>query len=179
MKKVILTIAAIALLAVPASANVLSLWADEAMTSCQVETQAPYTPFNLFVFLEPGVEGAFAVEYKLEILPGHFSNAQVINPVVAGATIGVWIGSPGISVPFLSCQADLLWIINLTVMAPDTEPGHYMLMANESSGFMQVAICPDPRPLVEATAYNYFGFNDGCVVGTEESSWGAIKSLMD
>jgi hypothetical protein len=179
MKKIILTIAAIALFAVPASANVLSLWADEAMTSCEVTTMAPYTPFNVFVFLEPGVEGAFAVEYMLVVLPGHFSTAQAISPVVSAATIGVWIGSPGISAPFVSCQADLLWVVNLTMMAPDIAPGHYMIVANESAGAMQVAICADPRPLLEATAYNYLGFNDGCVVGTEESSWGAIKNLMD
>ncbi len=179
MKKVILTIAAIALFAVPASANVLSLWADDAMTSCEVTTAAGYQPFNVFVFLEPGVEGAFAVEYKLEILPGHFSTVQTPNPVVSGATIGVWFGSPGISAPFTSCQADLFWVVNLTMMAPDVAPGHYMLTANESSGAMQVAICADPRPLIEATAYNHFGFNDGCVVGTEESSWGAIKNLME
>jgi len=115
----------------------------------------------------------------MEILPGHFSSAQAINPVVAGATIGVWFGSPGISAPFISCQVAPLWVINLTMMAPNTDPGHYTLMANESSGAMQVAICPDPRPLADAIALNQFGFNADCVVGTEESSWGAIKSLMD
>ncbi len=179
MKKVILTIAAIALFAVPASAHVLSLWADEGMTSCQVEMPGIYTPFNVFVFLEPGTDGAFAVEYKLQILPGHFSNGQVINPNVAAATIGVWIGSPGISAPFTSCQSELLWVVNLTMMAPNTDPGHYMFALNEDSSFMGVAICAGARPLQPATAYNHFGYNDGCVVGTEESSWGAIKNLMD
>ncbi len=180
MKKVLLTIAVIALFAVSASATpVLSLWADDAMTSIDVMTGAPYQPFNVYVFLEPGVDGAFAVEYKLEILPGHFSSAQAINPVVSAATIGVWFGSPGISAPFTSCQTELFWVVNLTMMAPDTAPGYYTLELNDNSQFMGVAICPGDRPMVDATAHDDFGFNTDGIVGTEESSWGAIKSMMD
>ena len=107
MKKILLTIAAIALLAAPASANVLSIWADEAMSDCDVTTDGPYQAFNLYVFLEPGVDGAFAVEYKLTTPPGHFATVQEPNPVVSEATIGVWFGPPGISAPFTTCQTEL------------------------------------------------------------------------
>jgi hypothetical protein len=179
MKKAIIIVLAMFVISAPAAAQQLSLWADEGQSQCMVSTVAPYTPFNVYVFLEPGVEGAFAVEYKLEILPGHFSTAQAISPAVSAATIGAWFGSPGISAPFVSCQVAPLWVVNLTMMAPDTAPGHYRIVENESAGAMQIAICADPRPLLEATAVNQFGFNADCVVGTEESSWGAIKSLMD
>ncbi len=179
MKKAIIIVLAMFVISAPAAAQQLSLWADEAQTQCMVTTAAGYQPFNLFVFLEPGVEGAFAVEYKMEILPGHFSTVQTPNPVVSGATIGVWFNSPGISAPFISCQVAPFWVVNLTMMAPDVTPGHYNLTLNDDSNFMGVAICPDPRPLADAIALNQFGFNADCVVGTEESSWGAIKSLMD
>ena len=179
MKKVLLTIAAIALFAAPASAQVLSLWADEGMTACDITTMAPYQMFNLYVFLEPGADGAFAVEYKLTTPAGHFSPSSVINPVVSAATIGTWINGAGISAPFTSCQADVFWVINLSMMGPDTNPGFYVLGPNDTTGFMGVAICPGTRPMVDGSAYNNFGFNDGCVVGTEETSWGAIKNLMD
>ncbi len=178
MKKAIIIVLAMFVISAPAAAQQLSLWADEAQTQCSVQGM-PYTPFNVYVFLEPGVEGAFAVEYKMEILPGHFSVGQVINPVVAAATIGVWTGSPGISAPFVSCQASSFWVVNLSMMSPNVDPGHYNLTLNQDSGFMGVAICAGARPLVDAIALNQFGFNADCVVGTEESSWGAIKSLMD
>ncbi len=58
MKKVILAIAAIALLAAPASAQVLSLWGEEAMSTCSATTDGPYQAINLYVFLDPGPEGA-------------------------------------------------------------------------------------------------------------------------
>jgi hypothetical protein len=180
MKKALLIALALFVVSVPASAQQLSLWSDEAMTSCSVTTAGPYTPFPIYVFLEPGPEGAFAVEYKLTTPAGHFSPAgNVINPVVSGATIGVWYGAPGISAPFTSCQVSLFWVIMLNMMAPNTTPGHYAFALNDDSNFMGVAICPDPRPLADAIAINEFGFNADCVVGTEESSWGAIKNMME
>ncbi len=181
MKKILLTIAAIALFAAPVSAaSVLSLWADEGMSACEVYTAAPYQAFNVFVFLEPGMDGAFAVEYMLAAPAGHFAPSMVINPVVSAATIGVWFGEPGISAPFTTCQSELFWVVNLNMMAPNVDPGFYTLELNVNSEFMGVATCEEPmRPMVSGSAYNHFGFNDGCVVGTEESSWGAIKSMMD
>jgi hypothetical protein len=179
MKRVLLLAAAFALLAAPVSAQQLSLWADEGMTSCQVTTAAPYSPFHVFVYLEPGVDGAFAVEYKLTTPAGHFSpGGNVIAPFVSGATIGVWYGAPGISAPFTACQVGLVWVIDMNMMAPNTTPGYYAFELNDSSEFMGVAICPGTRPLLDATALNQFGFNADCVIGTEESSWGAIKSMF-
>jgi hypothetical protein len=158
---------------------VLSIWADDAMTSCEVATQGPYQAFSLYVFLEPGADGAFAVEYKLAYPAGHIASVTTPAPFVAAATIGSWLGSPGISAPFTACQTDMVWVVSFTLLSPDTNPGFYMIEPNETTGVLGVAICPGDRPIVDATVYNYFGFNDGCVVGTEESSWGAIKSMMD
>jgi hypothetical protein len=179
MKKVLLTIAVIALMAAPATAQKLSLWTDVNQSACDVTLAAPYSMFHVVVFLEPGVDGAFAVEYKLTTPVGHFSpGGNVIAPFVSGATIGVWYGAPGISAPFTSCQSELVWLIDLAMMSPNVDPGYYELGLNDSSNFMGVAICPGTRPLLDATAYNIFGFNTGCVIGTEDASWGAIKSMF-
>ena len=179
MKKAIIIVLAMFVISAPAAAQQLSLWADEGMSACSVATAAPYAAFNLYVFLEPGPEGAFAVEYKLTTPPGHFSPSSVISPVVSDATIGAWFNGNGVSAPFNSCQSTLFWVINLTMMSPDTVPGFYTLGLNDTTGFMGVAICPGIRPMVDGIALNHFGFNADCVVGTEESSWGAIKSMMD
>ena len=178
MKKILLTIAAIALFAAPASAQMFSLWADEGMTSCAVQT-GPYTPFTIFVFLDPGPDGAFAAEYKLVGPVGHFSTANTKAAFVSGATIGVPFGAPGMAAPFLSCQNDLVWVWNVTCMGPSMDAGFYLLEPNDDSGNLGIAICPGDRPLADGVLYNYFGFNDDCRIGTEESSWGAIKSMMD
>jgi hypothetical protein len=179
MRRLLLLAAAFALLAAPVSAQQLSLWADEGMTSCQVTTAAPYSLFHVFVVLEPGADGAFAVEYKLTTPAGHFSpGGSIIAPFVSAATIGVWYGAPGISAPFTSCQVETVWIINMAMMAPNTTPGYYTIGLNDSSNFCGVAICPGTRPLLDANVLNEFGFNADCVIGTEDASWGAIKSMF-
>ena len=180
MKKALIVALAMFVISAPATAQQISLWADEGMSDCSVTTTAPYQEFNVYVFLEPGIDGAFAVEYMLTTPAGHFSPSMVINPVVSAATIGVWFGEPGISAPFITCQVSTFWVVNLTMMSPSTEPGFYTLELNTNSEFLGVATCEEPmRPMVDGTAYNFFGFNDACVVGTEESSWGAIKSMME
>lgn len=160
----------------PAHAQQLSLWADEAMNSCEVIGQAPYSPFTVYVFLQPGIDGAFAVEYKLAVLTGHFATATSPAPFVGGATIGTWVGPPGISAPFNDCQEETVWIVALTMMAPNETSGLYKLQRNDTSDFLGVATCPGSRPLAEAIATTSFGYNTACDPTAEESSWGAVKS---
>jgi hypothetical protein len=179
MKKALLIALALFVISAPAGAQQLSIWADDAMTSCSVATTGPYQAFNLYVFLEAGPDGAFAVEYKLAYPAGHIASLTTPAPFVAAATIGSWLGSPGISAPFISCQTGMVWVVSFTLLSPDTVPGFYAIEPNETTGVLGVAICPGDRPIVDATAINEFGFNADCVVGTEESSWGAIKSMME
>lgn len=170
----------IGLAASSACAQMLSLFADESQTSYEIGLIDPYvpnTPFNVYVFLEPGPDGAYAVEYKLTIPPSHIMSSLEISPVVAAHTIGVWYGSPGISAPFLSCQNDLFWVCRLTMTSPDTVPGYYSIWKNDDSDFMGIAICSNPRPLVDALVYNNLCFIMSCCGATEESSWGAIKGM--
>jgi hypothetical protein len=178
MKKAIIIALAMLVLSAPAMAQQFSLWADEGMTSCSVTTN-PYTPFIIFVFLDPGPDGAFAAEYQLLGPAGHFSISNLKAPFVSGATIGVPFGAPGMAAPFLMCQSSLVWVWQVTCMGADPVPGVYLLEPNADSGNLGIAICPGDRPLAEATLVNHFGYNMDCVVGTEETSWGAIKSLMD
>lgn len=175
----------VALCLVSACANaqphVLSLWGSEEMFACDVLHEEPNIPFDVYVFIDPGPDGVYAVEYKLEILPGHYSTQMTIAPIVSGATVGSWIGSPGISAPFNSCQTELTWIVNLTMVAPDIEPGFYTFGPNDHTGAVRVGTCADNRPFEPAEAYNVFGYNESCMWyhANETSSWGAIKSLFN
>ena len=167
----------VCLVAFPVHAQVFSLWGDEAMTTIDVFVTGPFQQFSVYVFLHPDEDGAFAAEYKLSIPAGHFAIVETPNQVVSQATLGVWYGAPGISAPFIRCQTELFWIVNLTMMSPDTVPGFYILELNDDSQFLGVAICPYPRLLRDGYIYNYFCFNTSCWPATEESSWGAVKSM--
>jgi hypothetical protein len=163
-----------------ADSQVLGLYGDESRQNVEIGWYSPYTPgtpFSVFVFLEPGQDGAFAVEYKLECPPNHYSVGQEISPVVSSATIGTWLGAPGISAPFLSCQDELFWVAEMIMVSPDTVSGYYSLEPNDDSGFLGIAICPDPRPLAEAAVINHLCFFSSCTGAAKATSWGAIKQM--
>ncbi len=159
--------------------HVFSLWTSETMAACDVYFDTPLQPFDVYVFIDPDTGGVFAVEYKLEILPGHSSTSLTLAPFVSAAAIGSWTGSPGITAPFTECQTELTWIAHMTMEAPDLEPGFYTFQPHDDTGSLFVLICTGNRPEQPVTVYNVFGYNESCMWyhATEETSWGAIKEM--
>ena len=178
MKKILLTIAAIALFAAPVSAQMMSVWADAEMASCEVFGTA-YVTFPVFLMLEPGPDGAFAAEYRLSVPAGLL--VQVTNPAAdISVAMGDATNGAGISIGFLSCRTETAVVYDFVMFPMDAVPAYIMVEPNADTGKLIVATCEEPlRPEIPCAVYNYFGWNDACVVGTKESSWGAIKSLMD
>jgi len=164
---------------ISAQSPIFYLWGDEEKVRCDVYPVGPYIAFNVYVFLIPGADGAFAAEYKLTGLPGHFMIAHEPGPLASGATLGNPFGPPGFSVSFIMCLTEPTWVWKVECMAPDMDPGYYTLEPHDETGFFGVALCSGDRPLVDGWLYGQFGYNsDGwCRFGTEESSWGAIKAL--
>lgn len=180
MKKILLTIAAIALFAVPASAQVYSLWSDETMSECDFFGDA-YAAFNVYLMLEPGPTGVFAAEYML-VMPATPANVivQLATPSPdISVAMGSATGEPGISLGFDTCHNETFMVYSFLMLPLGADPGYFMIEPHAETGKLIIAECPGIREELPATAYNHFGYNDACVVGTEESSWGAIKSMMD
>jgi hypothetical protein len=168
----------------PASAQMFSLWGDDIMCLGWVEAAAPFMPFHIFVFLDPGPGGAISCEFKLVTPPGHFATDVTPAPFIPDETIASWYGPPGVSVPFLSCQTETVWIVDLTMMASDITPAYYTLAPHDDSSFLGIATCATGYPPAAGTIYNYFGYNEdigylgpGCPNAVEASSWGAVKEL--
>lgn len=184
MKRILLIIAAVAMLAAPVNAQLISLWADEGMTECDVKGVVMAGEFDFYVFVEPDVRGIFGTEFKL-VQPhtGIFVvGVPYDNPAadikVAG---GSWFGD-GMALGFGHCHEATFWITRFTMVAYDVTPGWYTIIPVSGpvqQATINVAICDEPHTKLEGFAYNELGFNDDCRVGTEESSWGAIKSLME
>ena len=82
MKKILLTIAAIALLAAPASAQMYSIWSDETMTDCDFYGAA-YGPFNVYLLLEPGPTGVFGAEYMFTLPAPVIAQVTTPSPLIA------------------------------------------------------------------------------------------------
>ena len=152
----------------------MSLYADEERTSYQVFTSGPGQLVDFYVFLHPGSDGAFGVEYKLIGPEGHFLISYIANPFVS-LHFGSPFDYPGVSVAFIKCRTEILWVFHVTIFASTVDPGFYDIVPHDYYEFLGVAICPDPRPLRDAYVLNRLRFNQP--VATEETSWGAIKGI--
>jgi hypothetical protein len=178
MKKILLTIAAIALFAVPASAQVLSLWGDVDMTTCDYFGPG-FVLFDVYLVLEPPTEGAFAAEYQL-LFPSNML-AQFTYPSTSIAIVKDAVtGPPGVSIGFDVCQYSPLVLYRFQMFPFSEVAGYITIIENTIVNAIQIANCIEPyRPKMPCSVYNYFGFNAACNIATEESSWGAIKSMMN
>ena len=175
MRRFLIAAVLICVLAVPAQGQYFSLWADEGKSTSEFWTSSPYQAFTIYVFLDPGSDGAFGAEYKMTGPAGHFSTGNTPAPFISAAIIGTAYGAPGISAGFMSCQDDTVWLFAVNCMASSVDPGVYTIVQNDNSSFCGIATCEEPdRPLAEAKPYNTFCYNttDG---STEDSTWGAIK----
>ncbi len=161
--------------ALPAQGQQFSLWSDTGQSSSEFWAASPYQQFTIYVFLDPGSDGAKAVEYKLKVPYGHYLSESRQAPIVSDAVIGTPFGPPGVSAGLTSCLTGTAWIFAVTCMASNVDPGIYTLEPHDYSGFIGVATCIEPdRPLAEAKVYNNFRYNttEG---GQEDASWGRIK----
>jgi len=174
LKKLIIPVLVLVLCSIPATTHSqrFSLWGDEYWVDWCVETDADSaTYFSFYVYLEPGVDGAFAAEYKIPSIDEEFTKYICIgyeaNPVVSAATIGNPYGAPGISAPFTSCQTDELWIYKINMVALFVKEKKYITIEpHDYSDFMGIATCQEPlRPMKDAYLWNNFRINNCCLCG--------------
>jgi len=167
------------ILTAQASTQTITLWTDADQSHCEFYTDSANVTFDIFVILDTGAYDAGLAEYQVSLPDKHLlvsdEPADFIN---IGAVLGVPVGAPGISAPFLSCQNGLVVLWRMTCTASDVEPAAYWLLPNGTSDFLGIGTCPSPD-FVPAVTYNCFGYNHwcGCSSAVEENSWGAIKAI--
>jgi hypothetical protein len=144
------------------STQMYSLFEDDRMCSCDFFPTAPYQTFTVYVYLESPEEGASAAEYMMTTLPNCALMEQQIAPFVAGSVTGKWLGSPGISAPFTSCQTGIIIIAWFTFIGMDMTPGYFTIKEHEDSGFLGIATCESGNPPMDASVRFNFGYNEGC-----------------
>ena len=188
MKRILLTVALLAILAAPASAQLISLWADDAMTQCSV-TPGMAGTFDLYIVVEPDARGIFGAEFSIvNPSPAIFftpPGGVTWNPAAqVTVSMGEFFGA-GISLGFGQCINVPMWVASYNFTSYEMNPVFFTLDVATTGEppvtqtTINVAICDEAHSKVEGFAYSHFGINQDCVIGTEETSWGAIKSMMD
>jgi len=184
MKKVIMTLAILAIFA--AGANACEPYTvffftegdDPTVEECDV-APGPYQPYVIrnWIRNDP-VDGFLTCQFGVD-LGGDFNQGTTLNPAIATA-----MGSPTTMnwvVTFSECQYDeWVWLCKYDQVYAGTP--HYITFhpASESNK-INVATCiggPEgDLPLAPLAIGNEFGVNETCVTDAEEESWGAVKSM--
>ena len=177
MKKVIMLVAALALIAGSVSAGPIAymgLYVDAEHGVCSVVVPAPYAGFDMWHWVLPSDDGAICAEFKITIPVEYFSTGTVVNP-----DHSVALGDPltGISICFADCQTGWFWTYQLAILPTDAAVHQILIEGHPDVGAYQVANCLPGYPIMPVTLLNHLHINEDCVDGNETSSWGAIKGM--
>lgn len=181
MKKVLMIVAAIALFAGSVNAGpqaFIGIYADEARSLTRVDVPAPYMGWTTWIWVQPSDLGMICSEFMVTNPPWVLNTGTVVNPAHSVA-----LGDPftGYSICFGTCNLDWTWLVQLSALPTAAgTPGFVNIVAHPDAGAFQVANCEDGYPIESLILLNNLGINQDAefAIGTETSSWGAIKSMV-
>ncbi|MCK4549586.1 MAG: hypothetical protein KAU49_05435 [Candidatus Krumholzibacteria bacterium] len=155
----------------------IGIYVDEGHSECS-SYPALYQVVNFWVWVLPGNDGMICVEYEITTPANVIEAATTVNPE-AGYSIGDAIVPPGATVCFPTCRTDWIWIHQLTCLVTDSVPSIITLDPHGDYGIMRALNCIEPGEHYETmTKVNDVYLFQECVLANQESSWGAIKSLL-
>lgn len=177
MKKVLIALAILAFAApLFAGDGYVAIYVDEGHTKCEVYYPQPSADRYLYVFwLVP--QGLKATEYMLEL--SDIDNLE-LGSVTHNPDSNLQMGAPetGMVTAFETCWTDWVWSQKIRFYVYEADPMWIYLRAYPGADH-DAADCNFNNPqLVHCNILNHLAVNQPCVVGNEESSWGAIKSLF-
>lgn len=180
MKKALLLGLAILLISGAANAQgYIGLYADDAHTTQCVN--GLMVPLTFWIWCLPGADGQICAEFMIGMPANTIPSTVTPNAPLISVTLGDL--DSGVSVCYVGCQDDWNWCFQRTFYVTDGMQTVIEILGHPDTGLVQFANCLDGYPLEPATAYPLMLLNvlpDDCpeIVGTEETSWGAIKSLF-
>jgi hypothetical protein len=179
MKKVIMLVAALALIAGSVNAGpvaYMGLYTDDVHSNCRADVLAPYAGFTCWHWVLPSDFGAICAEFMIALPAGgvYFSTGSTVNP---GHSVALGDPLTGVSICFPDCQTDWFWTYQLAILPTVTTVQMITVEPHPDAGVYQVANCEPGYPLEPVTLLNNLHINEDCVYGNETSSWGAIKGM--
>jgi hypothetical protein len=187
MKKMSLTALLVVVLSVGAFAHEgsLGLYTDVSATDCDADF-TPYLGYDITMMYfrsDGGPNGISSAEFKVEVPLGQIVISSFTPSPEASVTLGDI--TTGLSVSFSGCTgtgADYVLIGTINVLPFVATPLSIRVLAADPSTTLppydpKVTECDVARTVAPVLGGWFQAPNGSCSVGTEESSWGAIKEM--
>jgi hypothetical protein len=186
MKKVALIAIALLFISGAAMANgplgYIGLFADGAHTYW-CATGAGFYPVEMWIWCLPGMNGMICAEFAVGYPVNVIQSTVTWNVPLISVSLGD-IPS-GLSVCFVACQYNWLWIAHQTCWVTSPEMTNMYIKAHPEAGVYQFANCLPGYPVEPCIIYTNMYINRAAPdplcegTATEDASWGAIKSMME
>jgi hypothetical protein len=151
--------------------SILYLFDDEYRSSQEIDVEHNQV-FSFYVWVEPGSNGVYGVEYALSEPQTYFPTAVTLNPVY----VSVAMGDPyaGHSVALSMCAHDWFWAARIDAFYFDDDEQEIVWFQPhpDAGGVIHVATCLDGHPL-EPVAGTYPLLINTEYIGTLLDSWDA------
>lgn len=179
MKKAMILTFGLLLLAATANAlpplGYMALYADASHSICTA-SPAAYAMIEMWVWIKPGTAGVKCAEFKITYPATYMGMTVTASPLISVAQ-GDLPG--GMSVCFTDCQIDWFWSHHQTIFCMGPVPGFLTLDPHPVAGGPQFANCAEGYPIEPAVILNHLALQQPCIVGVNNTSWGAIKNLYN
>jgi hypothetical protein len=176
MKKLLLALA-ILVFATPlfAADAYVGLYTDANHGVCDLYLVGGFMPFDLWIWWIAPTVGVQAAEYRI-VAPSYV----ILSTVTTNPDISVTLGDivNGISVAFYGCNPSWVWTQKVLCYLTGPGPGFIQIDKRPDVDHIQIASCELGYPIYTAAVLNHLAIGQSCQIATEESSWGAIKSLF-
>jgi hypothetical protein len=180
MKKALLIAAAILMFAGSVNAQgtaYIGVYGDIDHSVCTLSPPV-YTPFHAWIMVLPSVRGMQAAEFTMLLPPTVISTGSAKNPDV---TVELGSLTGGISTAFGTCHLGWTYLYDVTLMSLSFGvPGYVGLSGDISVNppIFAVASCEPGYPSEPVIYHAPLALYQGCNVGVQSSTWGAIKNLF-
>ena len=174
--------------AVSAHEGSLGLFTSEAATDCDA-TLPPFTPFDVYIMYlrsDGGPDGITGAEFRAELsVPA--TEVAILSPTWNPALLTNGDVTTGIGVVFQSeCYGpgeSMIWIGTLQLMSMGAPAGWDMRILGDprstSPPGLNVSICDTEKSMQPILGGWFIGEEGRCNVGSESTTWGAVKSLYN
>ena len=139
-----------------------------------------FYPAEVWIMSKPGPNGIICNEFSICYPPNAIQSTVTWNTPIISVTLGDL--PSGLSVCYIVCQYDWFWIAHQAIWVTDPTQTFLAVCPHPDIGIYQVADCTPGYPTVECWGISDFYLNFGpeeCpAIGTEDTSWGAIKQMI-
>jgi hypothetical protein len=187
MKKVLLLAVALLLVASVANAQLppvgyIGLFTGEDHSAWCANGTGFY-PVDVWILCLPSYLGQICAEFKLSNPPNVIPSTVTFNTPLISVSLGDL--DPGISVCYVACQDNWHWIAHRLYYVSGPGLTYIEIVPSPGPGVYQFANCEDGFPVEPCIKLTNLYLNAGpgipeCdAMGTQDASWGAIKSMIE